>query len=112
MLKDILYKVSIKAVHGNMEIAVNDLQTDSRKVSGGCCFIAIRGTAVDGHDFIETAIEKGAIAIICESMPVNPREHVTYVSVENSSIAAGLISHQFYGEPSGKFKLVGVTGTN
>jgi UDP-N-acetylmuramoyl-L-alanyl-D-glutamate--2,6-diaminopimelate ligase len=112
MLRDILYKVSIKAVYGNMEIAVKDLQTDSRKVSGGCCFIAMRGTAVDGHDFIETAIENGATAIICESLPAGLRDSITYVAVENSSIAAGLISHQFYGQPSLKFKLIGVTGTN
>ncbi|MFT3910125.1 MAG: UDP-N-acetylmuramoyl-L-alanyl-D-glutamate--2,6-diaminopimelate ligase [Ferruginibacter sp.] len=112
MLKDILYKVSIRATYGNMDIAVNDLQVDSRKVSKGSCFIAIRGNAVDGHDFIETAIANGAAAIICESMPANLVENITYVETDNSSVAAGLISHQFYGEPSSKFKLVGVTGTN
>ncbi|MEO6668421.1 MAG: UDP-N-acetylmuramoyl-L-alanyl-D-glutamate--2,6-diaminopimelate ligase [Ferruginibacter sp.] len=112
MLKDILYKVSIKSVYGNMEIAVKDLQVDSRKVTAGSCFIAIRGTAFDGHDFIETAIHNGATSIIAESIPGNVDDHVTYVAVENTSVAAGLISHQFYGEPSSKFKLVGVTGTN
>ncbi len=112
MLKDILYKVNIKAVNGNMEIAVKDLQVDSRKVTAGSCFIAISGTAVDGHDFIETAIDNGAAVIICEKMPAALKEKVTYISVENSAIAAGIISHQFYGEPSLKFKLVGVTGTN
>ncbi|MEO8772248.1 MAG: UDP-N-acetylmuramoyl-L-alanyl-D-glutamate--2,6-diaminopimelate ligase [Ferruginibacter sp.] len=112
MLKDILYKVSIKSVNGNMEIAVKDLQVDSRKVSAESCFIAIKGSTADGHDFIETAINKGASVIICEKMPAVFKDAVTYVEVENSSVAAGLISHQFYGEPSSKFKLVGVTGTN
>ena len=112
MLKDILYKVSIKSVNGNMEIAVKDLQVDSRKVSDGSCFIAIKGSAADGHDFIETAIDNAASVIICEKMPGILKDTVTYVEVENSSIAAGLMSHQFYGEPSSKLKLVGVTGTN
>ena len=112
MLKDILYKVSIKSVHGNTGIAVNDLQTDSRKVSAGTCFIALIGTAVDGHDFIGTAIDNGAVAIICENMPTQVNENITYVQVENSAAAAGFMSHNFYGEPSAKMKLVGVTGTN
>ncbi len=112
MLKDILYRVSIKSVHGDTGIVVNDLQTDSRKVSKGACFIAIAGTTADGHNYIDTAIENGAIAIICENMPVHFKTHVTYIQVENSAAAAGFISHNFYGEPSAKMKLVGVTGTN
>lgn len=112
MLKDILYKVSIRSVYGNMEVAIKDLQVDSRKVSSGTCFIAIKGAAADGHSFIETAIQNGASVIVCEKMPEALNNDVTYVEVENSSIAAGLISHQFYGEPSKKLKLVGVTGTN
>ena len=112
MLKDILYKVSIKSVHGNTGIAVNNLQTDSRKVSAGTCFIALVGTAVDGHDFIGTAIDNGAVAIICENMPPQVKENITYVQVENSAAAAGFMSHNFYAEPSAKMKLVGVTGTN
>ena len=112
MLKDILYKVSIKSVYGNTGIDVNDLQTDSRKVSAGTCFIAVIGTAVDGHDFINTAIKNGAVAIVCEKIPEQVREEVTYVQVENSAAAAGFMSHNFYGEPSAKLRLVGVTGTN
>jgi len=112
MLKDILYKVSIKSVNGDTGIAVNDLQTDSRKVSAGTCFIALVGTAVDGHNFIDTAIEKGATAIVCEKMPTQQKENITYIEVENSAAAAGFMSHNFYGEPSAKMKLVGVTGTN
>jgi UDP-N-acetylmuramoyl-L-alanyl-D-glutamate--2,6-diaminopimelate ligase len=81
-------------------------------VSAGSCFIAIRGTVMDGHTFIATAIENGATSIVCEQLPETLNDHVTYVAVEDSAVAAGLISHQFYGEPSSNFKLVGVTGTN
>ena len=65
MLNDILYKVSIRSVHGNTNIAVKDLQIDSRKVSNGSCFIAIKGTVADGHQFIEAAVSNGATAIVC-----------------------------------------------
>ena len=112
MLKDILYKVNIRSVHGTTEVAVKDLQVDSRKVSAGSCFIAIAGTSVDGHDFIEKAITNGANAIICERMPSVLNNAITYVEVLDSAVAAGFMSHQFFGEPSTKFKLVGVTGTN
>jgi UDP-N-acetylmuramoyl-L-alanyl-D-glutamate--2,6-diaminopimelate ligase len=112
MLKDILYKVSIRSVKGNTNIEVKDLQIDSRKVSAGSCFIAVKGSVVDGHRFIETAINNGASVIVCETIPAILKETVTYVEVENSAVAAGYISHNFYNEPSLKLKLVGVTGTN
>ena len=112
MLKDILYKVSLRSVKGNTGIDVTDLQIDSRKVSDGSCFIAVKGSISDGHDYIETAIANGAKAIVCELLPAQLKEEVTYVEVENSALAAGYISHNFYNEPSLKIKLVGVTGTN
>ena len=112
MLKDILYKVSLLTVKGNTNIAVKDLQIDSRKVSNGSCFIAINGTVADGHRFIETAITNGATAIVCETLPAILKDNITYLQVENSGVAAGYISHNFYGEPSLKIKLIGVTGTN
>ena len=112
MLKDILYKVSIRSTKGNTNMEVKDLQIDSRKVSNGSCFIAIKGSVTDGHQFIETAIGNGAQAIICETLPGILQEGITYVQVENSTIAAGYISHNFYDEPSLKIKLIGVTGTN
>ncbi len=111
-LKDILYKVSIRSVQGDTGLSVTDLQIDSRKVSVGSCFIAIKGHEADGHLFIENAIANGAAAIVCENIPLNIKEQITYISVENSSVAAAFISHNFYGEPSSKIKLVGVTGTN
>ncbi len=112
ILKDILYKVSIRAVKGNTNIEVKDLQIDSRKVSAGSCFIALRGSAVDGHQFMDTAIANGAAAVICEALPTVANENISWVQVENSAAAAGYASHNFYGEPSLKMKLVGVTGTN
>jgi UDP-N-acetylmuramoyl-L-alanyl-D-glutamate--2,6-diaminopimelate ligase len=112
MLKDILYKVNIRAVNGDTAVAVKDLQTDSRKVTPGSCFIAIKGTVTDGHDFIAKAVENGATSVVAESIPSNTVEGVTYVEVENTALAAGMMSHQYYGEPSTKLKMIGVTGTN
>jgi UDP-N-acetylmuramoyl-L-alanyl-D-glutamate--2,6-diaminopimelate ligase len=97
---------------GNTGSAINDLQIDSRKVGRGSCFIAIKGITADGHQFIETAVKNGAAAIVCEVAPASLVEGVVYVVVENSAAAAGYMAHQFYGEPSAKLKLVGVTGTN
>ena len=112
ILQDILYKVSIRSVHGNTQAAVKDVQIDSRRITEGTAFIAIRGAASDGHQYIDKAIEKGAVVIICEQFPATLSEKVTYVQVENSASAAGFMAHNFYGQPSEKLKLVGVTGTN
>ena len=111
-LEQILYKVNIISVAGILSVEVNDLQIDSRKASPGSCFIAIRGTVADGHQFINVAIEKGASVIICEDLPQIINEKLQYVVVENSSIAAGIMAHNFYGNASEKIKLTGVTGTN
>ncbi len=112
VLQDILYKVSIRSVNGNTQSEVTGLQLDTRKVKNGDAFIAIKGSASDGHQFIGKAIELGARVIICEQFPAEMNEEVTYVQVEDSSSAAGFIAHNFYGQPSEKLKLVGVTGTN
>jgi UDP-N-acetylmuramoyl-L-alanyl-D-glutamate--2,6-diaminopimelate ligase len=112
VLQDILYKVSIRSVYGNTQADVVDLQIDSRKAGKGSAFIAIRGSASDCNHFIATAIEQGARVIICEQFPVDLNEAVTYVQVENSASAAGFMAHNFFGQPSEKVKLVGVTGTN
>lgn len=111
-LQDILYKVSIRSVHGNTGMQVRDLQLDSRKVSAGSVFIAVKGSAIDGHQFIGQVIQQGAVAVIGETMPADLKEGVTYVQVENSAAAAGFMAHNFYGQPSEKVKLIGVTGTN
>ncbi len=112
ILQDILYKVRIRSVHGNLAVKVKALHMDSRKVTKGDVFIAIKGVAADGHQFIDSVAEKGAVAIICEEMPSTLKEGVTYVQVENSGAAAGYMAHNFYGQPSERVKLVGVTGTN
>lgn len=112
ILQDILYKVSIRSVKGNIGIDIQALQLDSRAIKPGDCFIAMKGTKTNGNEFVESAVEKGAIAIVCETMPAIIHEHVTYVQVDSTAEAAGYMSHNFYGEPSLKVKLVGVTGTN
>ena len=112
ILQDILYKVSIRSVKGNTTTDINALHIDSRQVNEGSCFIALKGTKSDGQAFIEAAIVKGALAIVCENLPAVINENIVYVQVEDTAAAAGYMSHNFYGEPSLKFKLVGVTGTN
>lgn len=111
-LKDILYKVSLEAVAGSTDIAVNEIHFDSRKVGFNDVFVAIRGTISDGHDFIEKAVEKGALAIICEEMPENVINGITYVRVKDSQQALAFMAANFYDNPSQNLKLVGVTGTN
>lgn len=112
ILQDILYKVNIRSVQGNLGATVNDLQIDSRKVSNGSCFIAIKGAAQDGHVYIQTAIEKGATSIVAQQAPEVKQEGITYILVENSALAAGYMADNFYGSPSSRMKVVGVTGTN
>ncbi|HUR10447.1 MAG TPA: UDP-N-acetylmuramoyl-L-alanyl-D-glutamate--2,6-diaminopimelate ligase [Flavitalea sp.] len=111
-LKDILYKVNIRSVRGNTGVEVTNLETDSRKVTVGTVFIAIKGVSRDGHAFIPEVVTKGATAVICEEMPAFTNENVTYVEVLDTSVAAGYIAHNFYGQPSEKLRLTGITGTN
>ena len=111
-LQDILYKVSIRSVHGELDREVHDLQTDSRKIGPDSLFIALKGTHTDGHQFIGQVIEQGATTIVCEELPADLKEGITYIQVENSAASAGYIAHNFYGQPSERLKLVGVTGTN
>ena len=111
-LRDILYKTSILQIVGSTDMEVYHLAIDSRKVMSGSCFIAIKGVAADGHLFINKAIEAGASAIVCESLPDVLNEKVTYVTVRNSAEAAGNMAHIFYGSVSETLKVVGVTGTN
>ncbi|NHE58030.1 UDP-N-acetylmuramoyl-L-alanyl-D-glutamate--2,6-diaminopimelate ligase [Cyclobacterium plantarum] len=111
-LKDILYKVSLVSTKGDMEMDINQLVFDSRKVTEGSVFVALPGTQVNGHDFIEKALDMGAVAVVCESMPENLREGITYVQVLNSPKSLGLMAANFYGNPSRKLNLVAVTGTN
>jgi UDP-N-acetylmuramoyl-L-alanyl-D-glutamate--2,6-diaminopimelate ligase len=112
LLREILYKVSIRSVKGSLDLPILGVATDSRKVENGFLFIAVKGVQADGHDFISRAAAKGAVAIVCEKMPDSVQKDLTYVLVEKSAAAAGHIAHNFFGQPSEKMKLVGVTGTN
>lgn len=112
LLKDILYKVSLKATAGNMELEINQIVFDSRKVVPGCLFVAVRGTQVDGHHFIDGAIEQGAVAILAEELPADHKPEVTYLQVADSAEALGIVAANFYGNPSEKLQMVAVTGTN
>jgi UDP-N-acetylmuramoyl-L-alanyl-D-glutamate--2,6-diaminopimelate ligase len=112
ILQDILYKVHLLEVVGATDIAVSSIAIDSRKVIKGTAFVAIRGVAQDGHDYISKAIELGAKVIVCENMPALQVDGVTYIKVANTSEAVAFMAHQFYYAPSTKIKLVGVTGTN
>lgn len=112
LLKDILYKVSINAVVGDTNVSVNAIHFDSRNVGENDVFVAVVGTAVNGHDFIEKAIKNGAKAIVCQAMPKVLVEGVTYVEVDNSNKALAILASNYYGAPSENLKLVGVTGTN
>ena len=111
-LQDILYNVRLQAVTGKTNLDVTDIQTDNRNVKKGSVFIAVHGTTVDGHDYIEDAIHKGARVIVCEVMPALQNPGITFLQVNNSAEAAAHMANHFYGEPSVKLKLVGVTGTN
>jgi UDP-N-acetylmuramoyl-L-alanyl-D-glutamate--2,6-diaminopimelate ligase len=104
--------VSIRSVHGELDRSVDNLQTDSRLAGPGSLFIAMKGTHIDGHSFIPQVIAAGASLIVCEDLPATLQPNVTYIRVENTAAAAGIIAHNFYGQPTGKLKLVGVTGTN
>ncbi len=112
VLKEIVYKVSLKSVSGSMDIDINGLHIDSREVESGGLFVAIAGKETDGHKFIEKAIENGAIAILSHYMPAHLSPDVTYITTADTSEALGLVAGNFYGNPSTKLKLVGITGTN
>lgn len=111
-LQDILYKVHLKQVLGSTSIDVTGMEIDSRKVKAGFVFVAIRGEQSDGHRFIDKAITAGAVAIVCEEMPDDIVNGISYLQVNNTHETIAYMAHQFYGEPSRRFKLVGVTGTN
>lgn len=111
-LKDILYRVSIEAVHGATDVTISKIEFDSRKVESNTAFVAIKGTLSDGHDYIEKAIALGANVIVCEQFPETIVQGITYVQVNDTNEALAYLSANFYDNPSEKIKLVGVTGTN
>src|SRR5574344_516912 len=111
-LIDLLKGSEVIKVVGEGSVDITGIQLDSQKISVGDLFVAMRGTKVDGHTYIGMAVEKGAIAVVCEVLPEQMNENVTYVQVKNSEDVVGPISTCFFGNPTSKIKLVGVTGTN
>ncbi|HLS12120.1 MAG TPA: UDP-N-acetylmuramoyl-L-alanyl-D-glutamate--2,6-diaminopimelate ligase [Flavobacteriaceae bacterium] len=112
LIKDILYKVAIEKVIGSTDVVINELVFDSRKAGLNDIYVAIRGAKADGHDYIEQAAYAGALMIVCEEMPENIINGITYVQVKDTKKALAIIAANYYDNPSRKLQLVGVTGTN
>ena len=111
-LKELLKDIPVVAVVGSEDIEITGVNIDSRRIKEGHLFVAMKGTQVDGHKFVPKAVELGAKAVLCEDMPEQKAEGVTYVQVESTEDAVGKVATTFHGNPSTKIKLVGVTGTN
>ncbi|WP_106811043.1 UDP-N-acetylmuramoyl-L-alanyl-D-glutamate--2,6-diaminopimelate ligase [Prevotella merdae] len=111
-LKELLKDIPVVAIVGSEDVEITDVNIDSRRIKDGHLFIAMKGTQVDGHKFVPKAIELGAKAVMCEDMPEEKAEGVTYVQVESTEDVVGKVATTFHGNPSTKLKLVGVTGTN
>ena len=111
-LSEILSSIKTLAVVGQTDVEITDVNIDSRRIAAGHLFVAIKGTVTDGHKFIPKAIEQGAAAVLCEDMPSELAQGVTYVQVASTEKTVGTVATIFQGDPSKKVKLVGVTGTN
>ena len=111
-LKNLVSKLKVLEVKGDLERDICGVQIDSRQVDEGNLFIAVRGTVADGHNYMGKALEQGAAAVLCETIPEDAAENITYVRVENTEQVVGQVATTFYGDPTSKMKLVGVTGTN
>lgn len=111
-LSELIKNIDTVNITGSTDIEIKGVDIDSRRVAEGHLFVAMKGTQVDGHTFIGKAVAQGATAILCEDMPAEVAEGVTYVQVNSTEDAVGKVATQFYGDPSRKLKLVGVTGTN
>jgi len=112
LLSDILRNVNATLIKGATDIEIGSITYDSREACSGSMFFAVKGTRVDGHSFIQKVIEMGTVAVVCEEIPEPVSKNVTYIKVADSSIAAGIIASNWFGNPSEKLKLVGITGTN
>lgn len=111
-LSELLKNIKPLSIAGNAEVEITGVNIDSRRIASGHLFIAIKGTLTDGHAYIAKATEMGAAAVLCENMPEDRKDGVTYVTVESTENAVGPVATLFNGDPSRKLKLVGVTGTN
>jgi len=111
-LIELLNRIPVLEIHGKNDREVSALVFDSRKVTEDSLYVAVIGTVADGHSFIASSIEKGAKTIVCEELPENLDQNITYIKVKDSSKTLGQLASNFYGNPSEKLKLIGVTGTN
>ena len=111
-LSALLSAISVEEIIGSTDIEITSVESDSRKIKLGSLFVAVRGTVVDGHTFIPIVTVGGAAAIVCEELPERLESEITYIKVSNSAVALGFLASRWYGDPSRKLKLVGVTGTN
>lgn len=111
-LKDILHGIPVRQVVGNLNVSIKQLCFDSRRAEAGSLFVAVRGVHTDGHRYIDQVIEQGGVAVLCEELPANLQDEVTYLQVTDTAFALGISSANYYGNPSRKLKLVGITGTN
>jgi UDP-N-acetylmuramoyl-L-alanyl-D-glutamate--2,6-diaminopimelate ligase len=111
-LQYILSNIQTIATIGNLDIPIQEICIDSRKANQYSLFVAIKGTHLDSHQFIEDVIEKGIVAIVCQQLPNKIHENVAYILVEDTSFTLGFISSNFFDEPSTKLKVIGITGTN
>lgn len=111
-LRDILYKTALVETAGNPDISISSVTADSRQIRPGCLFVAIKGLTTDGHTYIDQAIADGATAIICENMPHQLHQGITYLRVKSSPTALGIVAANSFDNPSKKIKLIGITGTN
>ena len=112
LLKDILYKVSVNTIYGDTNLEISQIDFDSRAVKEGSLFVAQKGASVDGHLFIDKAIQLGATSVICEVLPEKKQDNITFIQVDDSNTSLAIIASNFYDNPSSKLKLIGVTGTN
>ena len=111
-LERLLEHIKINTLRGDPQCDITGVNIDSRRIAGGHLFIALRGTQTDGHAYIGKAIELGARAILCETLPDTLAEGVTYVVVDSTEDVVGQVATTFYGDPTSRVELVGVTGTN
>ncbi len=112
LLKDIIYKVGLIEVVGSTNVAITAISFDSRKIEKDSLFVAVKGTLSDGHKYIDDTISNGALAILCEELPENLNEKITYIKVKDATLALGIVASNFYDNPSERIKLIGITGTN
>ncbi len=111
-LSDILEGLAFTELQGSADVEITGIVFDSRKVVPGCLFVAVRGTQVDGHDYMEQAVKDGAVVVVCEDLPGHTAGEADFLMVQNSAAALGILASNYYDNPSAQLKLVGVTGTN